>query len=291
MAERADALRIKPLMLRPRTEHVVNHPVEVTDAPREIADGEGITAIQRIIAGVGHGRDHKTRFRERNGPFENEIGALAGRTFGLGFAIRTSAVSSITPGGVGSFSWAGHWGTQFWIDPAEQLIGLQMIQAAPGRGRAAVPFKGIHYLVYGALTVPESAAAAPPAIVSPETLADYVGTYDFGGSVGSRDRQGLADGKTGWLGIERFVAMEPEGLRINRPDPGGPVIKAGMTPGDLITELDGAPLKGLSLTDVLAKLRGPANTATNMKIVHQGHDRATDLSVVRAARRINPGPT
>jgi CubicO group peptidase (beta-lactamase class C family) len=219
--------------------------------------------------------------------FGNEIGPLAGRTFGLGFAVRTSPVFSITPGAVGSFSWAGLWGTQFWIDPAEKLVGLQMIQAAPGKGRAAVPFMGIHYLAYGALTVPEPSSVAPPAIVGPETLADYVGTYDFGGSVSSHDRQGLADGKTGWLGIEAFVAMEQEGLRINGPDPGGPATKAGVTVGDLITVLDDAPLKGLSLADVLAKLRGLANTTIKMKIVHKGQDSARDLSVVRAARRVN----
>jgi len=218
--------------------------------------------------------------------FGNEVGPLAGRGFGLGFAVRSDPVHSWTPGAVGSFSWAGLWGTQFWIDPAEKLVGLQMIQAAPGKGRAAVPFLGIHYLAYGALTVPESSSVAPPAIVSPETLADYVGTYDFGGSVSSRDRQGLADGKTGWLGIEAFVAMEQEGLRINRPDPGSPATKAGVTAGDLITELD-VPLKDLSLADVLAKLRGPTNTTIKMKIVHKGQDGASDLSVVRAARRVN----
>jgi CubicO group peptidase (beta-lactamase class C family) len=221
------------------------------------------------------------------GIFGNEVGALAGRTFGLGLAIRTDPVYSFTPGAVGSFSWAGHWGTQFWIDPAEKLIGIQMIQAAPGKGRAAVPFPGIRYLAYGALTVPESSSVTPPATVSPEMLADVAGTYDFGGSVSSRDRQGVADGKTGWLGIEAFVAMEQEGLRINRPAPGGSATKAGVTAGDLITELDGAPLKGLPLADVLARLRGPANTAIKLKIVHKGQDSAGDLSVVRAARRVN----
>ena len=74
--------------------------------------------------------------------FGNEVGPLAGRGFGLGFAVRTDPVHGWTPGAVGSFSWAGLWGTQFWIDPAEKLVGLQMIQAAPGKGRAAVPVPG-----------------------------------------------------------------------------------------------------------------------------------------------------
>jgi CubicO group peptidase (beta-lactamase class C family) len=221
----------------------------------------------------------------------DEVGARAGTDFGLGFAIRADPVHSWVPGAVGSFSWAGYWGTYFWIDPAEQLIGVQMIQATPGsKARAALNYSGINHLAYGALTIPQPPAFAPPAkpaIPNPDALADVVGTYDFGATVSSRDRQGLADGKTGWLGIEAFVAMEQEGLRINRPAPGGPAAKAGVTAGDLITELDGAPLKGLALADVLARLRGPANTTIKMKIVHKGQDGASDLSVVRADRRAN----
>jgi CubicO group peptidase (beta-lactamase class C family) len=221
----------------------------------------------------------------------DEVGTRAGTTFGLGFGIRTDPVHSWIPGAVGSFSWAGHWSTYFWIDPAEKLIGIQMVQATPGsKGREAVLYSGINHLVYGALTIPEPSSFGPPAaptILRPQTLADYVGTYDFGASVSSRDRQGLADGKTGWLGIEAFVAMEQEGLRINRPNPGSPAVKAGVMAGDLITELDDAPLKGLSLADVLARLRGPADTTIKMKIAHKGQDSASDLSVVRAARRVN----
>ena len=221
----------------------------------------------------------------------DEVGARAGTDFGLGFAIRADPVHSWVPGAVGSFSWAGYWGTYFWIDPAEKLIGVQMVQATPGStARAAMNSSGINHLTYGALTIPQPSAFAPPAVPanpSPEALADLVGTYDFAATVSSRDRQGLADGKTGWLGIEAFVAMEREGLRINRPAPGGPATKAGVTAGDLITELDDAPLKGLALADVLEKLRGPANTTIKMKIVHKGQDRASDLSVVRAARRAN----
>jgi CubicO group peptidase (beta-lactamase class C family) len=84
----------------------------------------------------------------------NEVGALAGATFGLGFAIRADPVHSWIPGAVGSFSWAGKWGTYFWIDPAEKLIGLQMIQAAPGKAREALAFSAINHLAYGALIAP-----------------------------------------------------------------------------------------------------------------------------------------
>jgi len=221
----------------------------------------------------------------------DEVGARAGTTFGLGFGIRTSPIASWIPGAPGSFGWGGHWGTYFWVDPAEQLIGVEMIQATPGsKARGALTPSGINHLTYGALAVAAPSADAPPAVPAipgAEALADYVGTYDFGGTVSSRDRQGVADGKNGWLGIARFVAMEQDGLKINRPDPGSSASKAGVATGDLITELDGVPLKGLALADVLSRLRGPANTTVKIKIVRRGQDGASDLTLVRAARRAN----
>ena len=94
----------------------------------------------------------------------DEVGARAGTTFGLGFAIRTDPVSSWLPGKVGTFSWAGYWGTYFWIDPAEQLIGVQMIQATPGsKARAALRPGGINRLTYGALSARTPKDAAAPA--------------------------------------------------------------------------------------------------------------------------------
>jgi CubicO group peptidase (beta-lactamase class C family) len=54
-----------------------------------------------------------------------------GYGFGLGFAVRTERGLSPQPGSVGEFNWGGAYGTSFWIDPAEQLIGVLMLQLRP----------------------------------------------------------------------------------------------------------------------------------------------------------------
>jgi CubicO group peptidase (beta-lactamase class C family) len=75
-----------------------------------------------------------------------------GSTFGLGFGIRSDAAWSWVPGSIGSFTWSGVWGTYFWVDPAEQLVAVQLIQVAPGRdGPINHTFRN---LTYGALLVP-----------------------------------------------------------------------------------------------------------------------------------------
>lgn len=54
---------------------------------------------------------------------------LPGYGFGLGFAVRTSTGLAATPGAVGQYYWGGMGGTTFWVDPAEQLVVVLMMQA------------------------------------------------------------------------------------------------------------------------------------------------------------------
>ena len=53
--------------------------------------------------------------------------------FGLGFSMVTDpdrARQAVTPG---TFGWGGAWGTVFWIDPAEELISILMVQISSYR--------------------------------------------------------------------------------------------------------------------------------------------------------------
>ena len=55
-----------------------------------------------------------------------------GHGFGLGFCVRTSAGIAPFPGSVGQFFWSGMAGTFFFIDPAEDLFTVFMMQG-PGQ--------------------------------------------------------------------------------------------------------------------------------------------------------------
>lgn len=51
--------------------------------------------------------------------------------FGLGFRVRRQLGQSLTLGSVGEYGWGGAYGTYFWVDPKEQMIGILMIQLMP----------------------------------------------------------------------------------------------------------------------------------------------------------------
>ena len=51
-----------------------------------------------------------------------------GYGFGLGFSVLREPDKTKEPLSPGSFSWGGAWGTIFWVDPSEDMIGVMMTQ-------------------------------------------------------------------------------------------------------------------------------------------------------------------
>ncbi|MBJ83650.1 MAG: serine hydrolase [Acidimicrobiaceae bacterium] len=54
-----------------------------------------------------------------------------GYGFGLGYAIVTDLGPAATPRSEGSYYWSGAFGTIFWVDPKEELIGIVLQQLRP----------------------------------------------------------------------------------------------------------------------------------------------------------------
>jgi CubicO group peptidase (beta-lactamase class C family) len=73
--------------------------------------------------------------RPRFGPLAPT--AEMGQGFGLGFAVRTEAGRNPLPGSAGDYFWGGAHGTFFWVDPAEQLYVILMMQSPQQR----LPFR------------------------------------------------------------------------------------------------------------------------------------------------------
>jgi CubicO group peptidase (beta-lactamase class C family) len=70
---------------------------------------------------------------------------VPGYGFGLGFAVRLHAGLARTPGSVGEYFWGGLAGTTFWVDPAEQLFAVLLIQAPGQRAYYAALFRDLVY--------------------------------------------------------------------------------------------------------------------------------------------------
>src|SRR5260370_20321949 len=101
-----------------------------------------------------------------------------------------------------------------------------------------------------------------------------------------RDMQETTQGEFGGLGIE--VTMEDGLIKVVAPMDDTPAKKAGILSNDLISEIDGEAVQGLSLEQAVNKMKGPVNTKTRLQVIRKGVDAPLDVSIVREIIRVLP---
>jgi carboxyl-terminal processing protease len=94
-----------------------------------------------------------------------------------------------------------------------------------------------------------------------------------------RDMQASTNGEFGGLGIE--VMMQDGQLKVVSPIDQTPAARAGVRANDLVTAIDGEPIKGLTLQQAVEKIRGPVNTSIGVTLTRQGEDKPIELQLTR----------
>ncbi len=65
-------------------------------------------------------------------PWDRPVSDLRGYRFGLGVRVLDDPAEAASLASPGTFGWAGAFGTNSWIDPTEQMVGLLLVQRQPG---------------------------------------------------------------------------------------------------------------------------------------------------------------
>ena len=98
------------------------------------------------------------------------------------------------------------------------------------------------------------------------------------------DMQVETKGEFGGLGIE--VTMENGLVKVIAPIDDTPASRAGMRPNDLISELDGKPVLGLTLSEAVELMRGQKGTPIILTVLREGEDEPLEVKIVRDTIRI-----
>ena len=93
-------------------------------------------------------------------------------------------------------------------------------------------------------------------------------------------------GKFGGVGM--VVSAKGGEYVVVSPFDSSPAEKAGIRAGDVIEEIDGHPLHGLSLLEVLAMVRGPAGSNMSVTIRDPGSGHIRNITLRRRVIRIPP---
>jgi len=94
-----------------------------------------------------------------------------------------------------------------------------------------------------------------------------------------RELQVGTQGEFGGLGIE--VGMEDGFVKVVSPIEDTPAYRAGIKTGDLIIKLDDTPVKGMSLSDAVKRMRGKPRSSIRLTILRKGEPKPLEITLVR----------
>ncbi|HEX5804438.1 MAG TPA: S41 family peptidase [Azospira sp.] len=99
-----------------------------------------------------------------------------------------------------------------------------------------------------------------------------------------KDLQVGTQGEFGGLGIE--VGMEDGLVKVISPIEDTPAYRAGVKAGDLIFKLDDTPVKGMTLSDAVKKMRGKPKTPIRLSIIRKGEAKPLELTLTREVIKV-----
>jgi carboxyl-terminal processing protease len=95
-----------------------------------------------------------------------------------------------------------------------------------------------------------------------------------------KDMRTNTDGKFGGLGIK--VQMFEKLIRVEGAIDDTPAQKAGIRAKDVITQIDGAQVEGMTLEQAVDKMRGPVGTSITLTIQRENIEKPVEVKLVRA---------
>jgi carboxyl-terminal processing protease len=83
-------------------------------------------------------------------------------------------------------------------------------------------------------------------------------------------------------GIGATVTTIEGKIVIVTPIAGAPAEKAGLKKNDIVLEVNGESVEGMSLDVVIGKIRGPSGTTVTLLILHEGDTEPVEITITRA---------
>ncbi len=90
------------------------------------------------------------------------------------------------------------------------------------------------------------------------------------------------EGTTGkFVGVGIEISQEDGLVKVVSPIEGTPAYRAGLKPNDLITRVDDAAVRGMSLNEAVKRMRGEPNTKVSLTIYRKDENRTFTVTIVR----------
>lgn len=98
------------------------------------------------------------------------------------------------------------------------------------------------------------------------------------------DLKEMTTGKFQGVGIE--ITIQDGQVVVVTPIDDSPAMKAGIISGDIISSIDGKPIKGMKLEKIVKLIRGLPKSSVKLQIKREGYDEPLDFDLERAPVKI-----
>jgi carboxyl-terminal processing protease len=84
-----------------------------------------------------------------------------------------------------------------------------------------------------------------------------------------------------FVGVGIEISMEDGLVKVVSPIEGSPAFRAGLKSNDLITKIDETPVKGMTISDAVSRMRGEPNTRVTLTIFRRDESRTFPVTITR----------
>ena len=84
-----------------------------------------------------------------------------------------------------------------------------------------------------------------------------------------------------FVGVGIEISFEDGLVKVVSPIEGSPAFRAGLKPNDLITKIDTAAVRGLTLNEAVKRMRGEPNTKVILTVFRKDENRSFPVTIVR----------
>lgn len=89
------------------------------------------------------------------------------------------------------------------------------------------------------------------------------------------------DTKANYAGVGARLAPDPLGAKVAVVFEDGPAFQAGLKPGNLITAVNGKPVAGKEIDQIVDQIKGPAGTTVKLTLIRQGATQPVTITIAR----------
>jgi len=139
--------------------------------------------------------------------------------------------------------------------------------------------------VFDALAKEKAASPDELAETAIKAMLSHLGPHDY--LIGAREYQDMKTqvrGEFGGLGVE--VNVTDGVVTVVSPLDGTPAQRGGLLPRDIISAVDGRPTEGLSLSEVVGRMRGKVGSTVALTVLHEGATSPVEIKLVRETIKV-----